>query len=802
MKGVMPVPSGRATLLVCAGLLSVPTLIRPQTTTTTITPTPASLTFQYTLGPTAKLPAAQVVNLKSSEVNLVATLTVSGDLPSNGDWLEPSIRRGTTIKLPGSVSVTVTPTSLAAGTYNATITFTATDSGGATVTQTVGVRLIILPAPSELDFSPVGGLTFNYTTGSPTAPPSQQFLMYSEGAPLSVTVSVSGAPWLKTSPTGSVQVGGLFKPISVSIDQVELGKLIPKSYTANITVSAPAAINKNSTYPITLNVNAAVPSVTDTWPSGVVLNSSGTGATTVVLDGTGFFDTSTVTATGFTSSTGITVSDSSGTPLRASETISVPVYASGVTFLRVKMGSPLPTGYVGVAYSQDLGALAGGGTGPYTWSATGLTGSGLSLNSSGVLSGTPAAAGTYSVVIQVTDANQVSAYMPVSLTVYGAATPPAGTVWVTVANPLPSATVGTAYTANVGVSGGTGPYSWSFDATTPFPAGLSIATTGAPTTISGTPTSVGSTGVLAQKRLSEGALQVTVPNAYLAKKGVLRMTVHTPTPGGGDSNEAQFEVYGPEPRILAVVNAASYAAGGVAPGELISIFGTGLGPATLTVYDPNGATLPTALPSPAPTEGATQVHVTDGVTTWHAALVYTSATQVGVMIPFEVTGAAGPVTMSVDYGPAGAVLTSKPFQLTIISAAPGIFTADGSGKGQAAALNYSAATTDYTVNAPATPALLRDTPIVVLYLTGFGTTNPASGSAAKAGSGVNTNTPAAVTIDGKAALAVTGVPQGSFPGLLQLNVTVPSDASPGKTVPVTVSIGTADAQSGVTIALK
>jgi uncharacterized protein (TIGR03437 family) len=97
---------------------------------------------------------------------------------------------------------------------------------------------------------------------------------------------------------------------------------------------------------------------------------------------------------------------------------------------------------------------------------------------------------------------------------------------------------------------------------------------------------------------------------------------------------------------------------------------------------------------------------------------------------------------------------------------------------------------------------LRDTPIVVLYLTGFGTTNPASGSAAKAGSGVNTNTPAAVTIDGKAALAVTGVPQGSFPGLLQLNVTVPSDASPGKTVPVTVSIGTADAQSGVTIALK
>jgi uncharacterized protein (TIGR03437 family) len=262
-------------------------------------------------------------------------------------------------------------------------------------------------------------------------------------------------------------------------------------------------------------------------------------------------------------------------------------------------------------------------------------------------------------------------------------------------------------------------------------------------------------------------------------------------------------VYGPEPRILAVANAASYATGAVAPGELVSIFGTSLGPAALTVYDPNGAALPTALPAPAPPEGATRVQLTDGTSTWPAALVYTSPSQVGTMIPFEVTGAVGPVTMSVSYGPAGAVLTSKPFPLTIVAAAPGIFTADGSGRGPAAALNYIAATNDYTVNAPATPAILKDGPIVVLYLTGFGITNPASGSAAKAGAGVNTNTPASVTIDGKTASpVVTGVPQGSFPGLLQLNVTVPSDAAAGKTVPVTVSIGTADAQTGVTVALK
>ena len=207
---------------------------------TTITPTPASLTFQYQLGPGARLPAAQSVTVKTNATSLAATVTVSGDLPSNGDWLEPSVRRGTTIKLPASFTVTATPTSLTAGTYNATITLSSIDSGGNPVSGTIAVRMVVSSAASQLDFSPPAGLTFSYTTGA-APPPSQHFLMYSEGAPLSATVTVSGAPWLKVNPTGSVQVGGLYMPITVSIDPTELAKLIPKVYTANITVSAPAA---------------------------------------------------------------------------------------------------------------------------------------------------------------------------------------------------------------------------------------------------------------------------------------------------------------------------------------------------------------------------------------------------------------------------------------------------------------------------------------------------------------------------------------------------------------------------------
>ena len=55
--------------------------------------------------------------------------------------------------------------------------------------------------------------------------------------------------------------------------------------------------------------------------------------------------------------------------------------------------------------------------------------------------------------------------------------------------------------------------------------------------------------------------------------------------------------------------------------------------------------------------------------------------------------------------------------------APGIFTADGSGTGQAAALNYNSTTGAYTLNSTTAPAKIGDT--VILYLTGEGNYNAA-----------------------------------------------------------------------------
>ena len=156
------------------------------------------------------------------------------------------------------------------------------------------------------------------------------------------------------------------------------------------------------------------------------------------------------------------------------------------------------------------------------------------------------------------------------------------------------------------------------------------------------------------------------------------MAITTPAPGGGTSNEAQLLVYGPEPRVLAVSNSASYASGSVAPGELITIFGTGLGPSTLAIYDPNSTTLPQLLPSPAPPTGATGVSFLAGGVTYPAALLYAGSGQIGAMVPFELAGAAS-VQMNVAYGG----LTSKAYPLNVSTAVPGIFTMDGSVGGKA-----------------------------------------------------------------------------------------------------------------------
>jgi hypothetical protein len=121
--------------------------------------------------------------------------------------------------------------------------------------------------------------------------------------------------------------------------------------------------------------------------------------------------------------------------------------------LTVTTPAVLPGAVAGQSYKQTLSAS--GGIPPYQWTASQLP-SGLALDpASGNLSGTPAAAGTFSFVVQVADSAHVSAQASFTLTVAPA------TLAITTVGPLFAGTVGVPYSQTFAASGGAPPYSWS-----------------------------------------------------------------------------------------------------------------------------------------------------------------------------------------------------------------------------------------------------------------------------------------------------------------------------------------------------
>jgi prepilin-type N-terminal cleavage/methylation domain-containing protein len=159
--------------------------------------------------------------------------------------------------------------------------------------------------------------------------------------------------------------------------------------------------------------------------------------------------------------------------------------------LVINAPAALPGWTQGRAYPPTtLGAT--GGSGGYTWSATGLP-AGLSLNpNTGLVSGGPTAAGTSSVTVTVTDAAGTTASRTYALTINP---PPSIT---TTSLPDGEATIG--YSQTVAATGGTAAYAWS---ATGLPAGLSInPATGA---ITGTPSATGTASVAVKVTDAAGA---------------------------------------------------------------------------------------------------------------------------------------------------------------------------------------------------------------------------------------------------------------------------------------------------------
>jgi uncharacterized protein (TIGR03437 family) len=238
-------------------------------------------------------------------------------------------------------------------------------------------------------------------------------------------------------------------------------------------------------------------------------------------------------------------------------------------------------------------------------------------------------------------------------------------------------------------------------------------------------------------------------------------------------------------RVVAesIVNAASFRPGAVAPGEIITIFGTGFGPSALRTLEltPDRTAVTKLLAD-------TRV-LFDGDA---APLIYTSEGQLNAIVPYAVSGRTN-TQVQVEY----LGVSSNVLQLPVAPASPAIFTMDASGSGPGAILNQ-----DYTLNTIQTPAARGD--IVQIFATGEGQTRPAGIDGRFALQPLPSPLlPVAVTIGGRPATVMyAGAAPGLVAGLVQINVQVPVDAAPGPAVPVILRVGELVSREGVTLALR
>ena len=236
------------------------------------------------------------------------------------------------------------------------------------------------------------------------------------------------------------------------------------------------------------------------------------------------------------------------------------------------------------------------------------------------------------------------------------------------------------------------------------------------------------------------------------------------------------------PLVTAVTNAASYGTA-IAPGQMIDVWGTGLGPVAVarTSLDANGM-VATAV-------GGVRV-LFDGVP---APLVFVSSGQVAAVTPYFGTSKTT-THVQVEY----LGTRSDPLAVPVAATAPGLFTADTSGQGQGAILNQDGVTPNST-KTPASPGS-----VVVLWGTGEGVTDP-PGVDGRLAVDVLPKPVAQVSVQIgglPATVQYAGAAPYNMPGLFQINVVVPPNVQTGDSVPVKVTIGGASSRDGVTLAVR
>jgi large repetitive protein len=469
----------------------------------------ASMAVTLSTGATQALDQGQTVNITATVANDTAAKGVTWVLTSGPGALSNTSATAATYSANGAAGAAViTATSVSDSTKTAVLTITVTAAPAITTTSLpAGVEGT---AYSQAIAKTGGAGTVTFTVSAGTLPP---------GLTLSAAGTISGTP---TGPNGTS---------NFTVKATDSSTVTPQTATQalSILINLPPAPGIN---PATLpggNVgtpyNQSVSVTGGLGPYAWSISSGTRPAGVNFTPGTTSATLSGIPTTAATYTFTVMVTDSSNPPQSAS--VPYTVVIGGILPLSITTTS-LPGGAYNTAYGP-VAITATGGYAPYSFGATGLP-AGLTLSSAGSLSGTPTAAGSFSVTITVTDSNTPTAgtankTLPLTITAAPLVlTPGTGN--------LPTATQNAPYTTSLTPSGGVGPYSISLDSTsTALPSALTFNSTSATTaaaTITGTPAAVGTTsGIIVDVTDSE--------SPAVTQKFTYSLTVDLPCGSGSES---------------------------------------------------------------------------------------------------------------------------------------------------------------------------------------------------------------------------------------------------------------------------
>ena len=511
----------------------------------------------------------------------------------------------------GTGTISGTPSGASSGTVTVTVTDSTSPTHQSvtkqfTLTVTTGLSITTPALPGGVAGSP-------YSTTLVAAGGTTPYTWSVSGLPSGLAVNastgtISGTPSAASSVSVSVTVTD-----SASPNHQSATRQFTLTIAAALSITTPALPGGAAGSPYSGTLAAAGGTTPYSWsatglPTGLSINSS-TGAITGTPSAA---SSSTVTAT---------VTDSTS-PTHQSVTKQFTLTVTAGLSITTAM---LPEGVIGVNYSTTV-AAAGGAT-PYRWSASGLP-AGITMNSgTGMISGTPSAAGSSPVNITVTDSTtptQVSASRQFTLTINQALS-------ITTAS-LPGGVAGSTYSTMVAAAGGITPYSWSASG---LPSGLGIdAGTGA---ITGTPSGASSGTVAVTVTDSTSPTHQSVTKQFTLTIGAALSITTTSLPAG---------------LATSPYSAPVIAAGGTTP---YTWSATGL-PAGITINSSTGAI--TGTPSGA-SSGTVAVTVTDSTSPTHQSVTKQFTLTIGAALsiataslPTAFTGYAYSATVAAAGGTA------------------------------------------------------------------------------------------------------------------------------------------------------